>query len=108
MAQPDIRHYRDEGDVHFDYEVPRPDGRALKLDVEDQGLTIQAVRTPLNTWAIRVNPAGGEDMVFPPSDIVGDPGRLKVRLKWRRGGHMALWLNDDFVGYRPFAPPAVN
>ena len=104
----DVRRYRDEGDIYFDYEVPRPDGRPLKLDVEDQGLVIAALRTPLNAWMLRVNPAGGEDVVFPPVAVEGDAGRLKVHVKWKRGGCMALWLNDAFVGYRPFAPPAVN
>jgi hypothetical protein len=104
----DIRRYRDEGSISFEYEVPRPDGRTLMLDVEDQGLVIAAMRTPLNGWSVRVNPAGGEDVCFPHTPVSGDPGRLKVQLAWKRGGHMALWLNDDFVGYRPFTPPAVN
>jgi hypothetical protein len=104
----DIRRYRDEGHVVFDYETPRPTGRTLQLEVEDQGLVIQAVRTPLNHWALRVNPAGGDDVVFPPAQDGGEPGRLKVQLKWKRGGWMALWVNDAFVGFRPFRPPAVN
>jgi hypothetical protein len=108
VAQLDIRRYRDEGDIFFEYVTPRPDGRPVQLDVEDQGLVIAALRTPLNAWSVRVNPAGGEDVVFPPVLADGDPGKLKVRLKWRRGGHMALWVNDAFVGFRPFSPPAVN
>ena len=104
----DIRRYRDEGHLVFDYETPRPTGQPIQLEIEDQGLTIQAVRTPLNAWALRVNPAGGEDVVFPPADPQGDPARLKVQLAWKRGGWMALWVNDAFVGFRPFRPPAVN
>jgi hypothetical protein len=104
----DVRRYREEGDIVFDYPVPRPDGRPIQLDVEDQGLVIAAVRDPLNAWQVRVNPAGGADVVFPPVAPEGDPGRLRARLKWKRGGCMALWLNDAFVGFRPFDPPAVN
>lgn len=104
----DIRRYRDEGHVAFDYEVPRPTGRPIKLDIEDQALVIEAIRNGLNLWSLRVNPAGGDDVVFPPVAALGDPGRLKVALCWKRGGQMALWVNDAFVAFRPFRPPAVN
>jgi hypothetical protein len=107
-AAQDIRRYRDAGFIAFDYETPRPTGRPIRLDIEDQGLTIQAIRDPLNLWTLRVNPAGGEDVVFPAVAALGDPGRLKVQLCWKRGGQMALWVNDAFVGFRPFRPPAVN
>lgn len=107
-AAADVRDYRESGDLRFDLSVPPPDGLFTKLEVEDQGLAIAFVRSPLDLWEVRVNPAGGGDIVFPSKVRPDKASILSIRLIWKRGGQMTLWMNGKLMGSQPFTPPEIS
>lgn len=89
----------------MEWAVPPTEGLNLGIEVQDQGLDIKLVRSTLGLWTVRVNPGGGDDVVFGPLAIdVGRP-TLHFRLVWKAGATMNLWLNHQLRASKPFTPP---
>jgi len=107
----DVRNYRSEGDLFLELAIPTdPLPKFWKLEIEDQGLALEFTNAPLGLLTIRVNPAGGSDVVFTTSMPKNRPlvGTAHFRLVWKRGDHMTLYINDKMVRREPFTPPEIS